>query len=497
MGLRPRFAFADIWFVKLADKNLILGSIHLQMSFQDKLSRIEQLQTVISSHGKIPVDVLNKINYKFRLDWNYYSNSMEGNSLTQAETRSVMVGNITVEGKPFQDIMEMKNHDEIINSIIRMGKGELNISEKRIKELHSTIMYEEDPEKSKKIGQWKTEANYLHNYKGERFDFAAPGDVPERMHALVNWVNAEKEKIDRKDKKALHPILLAFRFHLDYVSIHPFYDGNGRTSRILCNIILISYGYPPLYVKTKERDSYYRYLADIQAYGGDPDLLYDFMAGLLIRSQEIVIDAIEGRDINSPEDLDKRLHLLDRRLEALDTERDKRLNLEREAFWDVYRDIISNLLLKSIEVTQKFNRFYNGYAHYISIRYSSVSLHPFEFRDEAPKDILDRLTKRLEQANPKFGEQGIDVHFVSDFTSFKTSGLDSVKYGWDMKINHTECKVLMDEIANPEPNAKKIVILERLSDQPLADNEIEQITKKLGDTILTHIEEKVKRLGQT
>lgn len=267
------------------------------MSLEQKLQQIDDLQNKIASYGPLPDDVLKKINYKFRLEWNYTSNSMEGNSLTKSETRSVMIGNITVNAKPIKDILEVKGHDEVISAIMKMGKGELNITEKRIKEIHVGIMHEEDPDKKKMMGQWKKDSNYLYNYKNERFDFVAPADVPERMHQLVNWINSEKDKIAGGAKDALHPVMLALRFNLEYVTIHPFYDGNGRTSRILTNLILISYGYPPLYIKENERAAYYQYLADIQGYGGEPDVFYEYMAGLTIRSQEIIVDAIEGKEI--------------------------------------------------------------------------------------------------------------------------------------------------------------------------------------------------------
>ena len=245
------------------------------MSFEQKLVHIDELQHKINTCGKLPDAVLKKINYKFRLEWNYTSNSMEGNTLTREETRSVMIGNITVEGKPIKDILEMKGHDEVINTILKIGKGELNLSEKRIREIHTSIMHEEDPEKRKAIGQWKTIQNYLYNYKKERFDFVPPADVPERMHQLMNWLNTEKDKIPHKADDAMHPVELALKFNLDYVGIHPFYDGNGRTSRILTNLILISYGYPPLYIKENERGPYQQYLGDIQGYGGAPDVFFD------------------------------------------------------------------------------------------------------------------------------------------------------------------------------------------------------------------------------
>ena len=219
--------------------------------------------------GKPPDELMRKINYQFRLEWNYTSNSMEGNTLTLEETRSVMIGNINVNGKPIKDILEVKGHDEVITGILQMGKGELNISEKRIRDIHAAIMYEANPKKKTDIGVWKKDPNYLYNYKNERFDFVAPAEVLERMHQLINWVNDENNKISRNTKDALHPVELALRFNLEFVTIHPFYDGNGR---IFTNLILISFGYPPLYIRENERAANYQYLADIQGYGGSPNV---------------------------------------------------------------------------------------------------------------------------------------------------------------------------------------------------------------------------------
>ena len=262
------------------------------MQLASLLKQIDDLQSQINFHGKLDSEVLKKINYKFRLDWNYNSNVMEGNSLTIQETRSVMINNITLEGKPLKDVLEMRGHDNVISSILKIGKGELNLSEKRILEIHKGIMYEEDTEKQKDIGIWKTSNNYLYNYKKERIDFTPHEEVKEKMHELVNWLSAQSEKIKAKDKKAIHPVVLAFEFHLKYVTIHPFYDGNGRTARIFTNLILIAFGYPPVIVKLEEKNKYYQYLGDIQGYGGPPDLFYEFMSGLLIRSQEEVLNAL-------------------------------------------------------------------------------------------------------------------------------------------------------------------------------------------------------------
>ncbi len=158
------------------------------MSVVNKLLKIDQLQQTISDYGKLPDDVLKKTNYKFRLEWNYNSNSMEGNSLTRSETRSVMINNITVEGKPIRDVLEMRKHDDMITGILKMGKNELNISQKRIKEIHAGIISEDDPEKVDQVGQWKKISNHIFNYKHERFDFtqAARAKSPRQEIKMVN-----------------------------------------------------------------------------------------------------------------------------------------------------------------------------------------------------------------------------------------------------------------------------------------------------------------------
>lgn len=336
------------------------------MSLEQKLQQINELQRKINSYGKLPDDVLKKINYKFRLEWNYTSNSMEGNSLTKSETRSVMIGNITVSGKPIKDVLEVKGHDEVITTIMKMGKGELNISERRIKDIHIGIMHEEDPEKKPQIGQWKKDQNYLYNYKNERFDFVAPADVPDKMHRLVNWVNTERDRIARQDKYALHPVMLALRFNLEYVTIHPFYDGNGRTSRILTNLILIAYGYPPLYIKENERGAYYQYLGDIQGYGGEPDMFFEYMTDLIIRSQELVLRAIGGQELEEPDDLEKEISIWKKMAASGAIEAPRR---DDKAVYELYigclKELFQLFISKHYPLTDMFEKTsYAGYKNH-------------------------------------------------------------------------------------------------------------------------------------
>jgi Fic family protein len=257
----------------------------------EKFQKIELIRQEIESLGKLSMEVLRKIEYQYRLECNYHSNRIEGGTLTKPETRSIMIGNITVDGKPLKDIREMAGHDSMMLQIQRIGQNELRLSPTRIKEIHQTIIVEENPEKQKDIGNWKTANNEIINTRLEKYSFTPFDEVPEKMQQLVNWLNAGLDKFHGKTKNAPHPILLAFEFHLRFLTIHPFMDGNGRTARMLTNIILISCGYPVFWVSEGgEKEAYNRYLTDIQSYGGEPDLLYEFLVGLLLRSYQLVLD---------------------------------------------------------------------------------------------------------------------------------------------------------------------------------------------------------------
>jgi Fic family protein len=466
------------------------------MSLADKLLQTDQLQETINGYGKLPEDVLKKINYKFRLEWNYNSNSMEGNSLTKAETRSVMINNITVEGKPLRDVLEMRQHDNVVTSILTMGKGELNISEKRIKELHSAILSENDPEKINQVGKWKKIPNHLINYRNERFDFVDPTEVQDKMHELINWLNAEKEKISREEEDVLHPALLAFKFHLDYLTIHPFYDGNGRTARILTNIILVAYGYPPIYIKIEEKTPYYQYLADVQGYGGSPDLFYEFMTDLLIRSQNIVLNAIQGKEIEEPDDLDKRIFLLNQEMEAISLENGMQIQMTDEVFKKIYTSWLEKLLNETNRIVNKFNNLFNSTNHLIKVQMERgfpVEL-PFEEKDE----IIGIFSSLAGSAWEKSTIQYISIIFEANYEQSKKGGADAFNcnYDWEIKFTKYNYEVYIDTPATENINKLVFAYTKRPLHKPLTEEDIYAITSKFGETLFQHIEYHIKNIGR-
>lgn len=465
------------------------------MSLAEILATIDKLQEEINSFGKLDNNTLNRIHYRFRLDWNYHSNAMEGNSLTQQETRSVMINNVTIEGKPLKDVLEIKGHDETISQILKIGKGELRLSEKRIQEIHKAIIHEDNPEQAKKIGKWKTENNHLINYKGEKYEFTPYQDVAEEMHKLIDWLNAKYDLILKNQKGAMHPVLLAFHFHMAYVSIHPFYDGNGRTARIFTNLILIAFGYPPVIIKVEEKNVYNQYLADIQAYGGDPNLFLEFMCKQLVRSQEIVIKAIKGISIEEPEDLDKKLLLLEKELEAIDPDEAVKDRFGPDVFLKMYSGWISDLLRKTIPMVQKFNKFFTGTQHHISV---SNNVGYVNFINEPAEEIIAKLYNECAKNKTNINSHGnFNLSLSTFYGTLVKGGIKTFgcNYGFEIKFEFIKFWVEVDGFAEEGHPRKKFGFAERLLHKPLSPTEIDLLVKTLGETIYTHIDFNTKKNG--
>jgi Fic family protein len=463
------------------------------MTFQEKIKEIDQRKWNIEEHGKLGKELLQKINYKFRLDWNYYSNRMEGNTLSIDETKSVMVGSINVHNKSLKEILEMKGHDEAIQSILQIGKGELNISESRIRLLHSGIMYEDNPIEREKIGKWKMQPNHVINYRGEKFEFANPDEVAEKTHDLINWTSAENENIQAQRKNSKHPVALAFEFHLRYLTIHPFYDGNGRTGRILTNLILVRYGYPPIYIKDGEKDLYYRYLADVQAYGANQDMLFELMADYLIRSLEIVLNAIAGKEIAEPDDLDKKLQLLERELGAIEPENEVKIKYSKDIFLACYDSWVSKLINTTVPVIEKFNKLFKDNEHTISLQQSGIYV---KFSSKPVSGIIDEVKRKI-VASDRIEQYPQDFRIEARYGNLIKGGLKSFScnYSIIIKFNEISYDILVDDFDDKSDGRRTEKKYEYLLHQPLSEEEMTDVATMLGNTIFNHIDYHTKKNG--
>lgn len=281
------------------------------------IEKIETLKTELDALRPLREDHLNRLNQKIQLEWNYHSNSMEGNTLSKSETKSFLLWGVTAKGKPFRDYLEMQGHNEALKKVYEIVHNNLKITENLIKTFHQIILVKPYADSLAEVqpGHWKTLPNYLYSPTGERIDFAPPEDVPQLMNALINWLNNHLEPPKRKKGKYnLHPLLIAAGFHVRFIRIHPFGDGNGRMARLLTNLILMLCGYVPAIIKQEQRVAYYTALntSDLD----DVERLAVFLGKSVIENLEMAIKAANGQSIEEEEDFDKTLALLAQQLKA-------------------------------------------------------------------------------------------------------------------------------------------------------------------------------------
>ncbi|MBC8755189.1 Fic family protein [Kordia sp. YSTF-M3] len=257
---------------------------------------------------------------KFRLDWNYHSNHLEGNTLTYGETKALLLFNITAQGKPLKDHIEVTGHNEAINWVLDLVKGDRPLSESFIRQIHELLLkepYEVDAEtpdgkptkKKVHVGEYKKTPNHVKTVTGEIFRFATPEETPAKMTDLLNWYRSKTEE------ETINPILVAAEFHYKFIRIHPFDDGNGRTARIIMNFILMKYGFPPTIIKTEDKENYFAALRLADA--GNIEAFINYIAQNLVHSLELMISGANGESIEEEDDVEKEVVLLEQRFKYL------------------------------------------------------------------------------------------------------------------------------------------------------------------------------------
>ena len=254
-----------------------------------------------------------RVMQKFRLEWNYNSNAIEGNSLTLGETRSLLLHGLTAAGKPIRDHIDIRGHNEAVLWLEDFVHDERPLTEQFIRGMHEVLLGEpyevpaqtpdgQPTHKTIQPGQYKTSPNNVLTATGEMFYFASPEETPAKMTELVDWYRQEDAE------PTIHPVALAAEFHYRFVRIHPFGDGNGRMSRLLMNLILLRRGYTITVIKATDRNRYLAALSEADA--GESEPFLRFIIENVEASLQLMIRAAKGESIDEPDDLDKKLALL-------------------------------------------------------------------------------------------------------------------------------------------------------------------------------------------
>ena len=203
---------------------------------------LDKKKSILDSKRPLPKETLNSLEENFKLEWTYNSNAIEGNTLTLKETKVVLEG-ITIGGKTMREHLEAINHKEAIEFLEELIKDNRELSEMDIKNIHALVLKGIDDGNA---GRYRTENVII---SGATHIPPESVIVPELMEKLIYRYDEWKEKY--------HPIVVASLLHAEFVKIHPFIDGNGRTARLLMNFEAMKNGYPPIIIKTEQRHSYY------------------------------------------------------------------------------------------------------------------------------------------------------------------------------------------------------------------------------------------------
>ena len=196
--------------------------------------------------------------------WTHTSTALEGNSLTLGETAFVLEEGLTVAGKPLRDHQEVFGHAQAIDIVYKLLAAK-QIQKADLFALHRAILTEAILDIYKPVGDWKKEPNYT-NYIGvdgcqHMREFPSPVHTPGLMSQWLDRLNKTLSGVLSEE----NCVQVYADLHLDFVTIHPFFDGNGRMARLISNLPGLRAGSPPIVVPTEARHEYKRAISDYQS----------------------------------------------------------------------------------------------------------------------------------------------------------------------------------------------------------------------------------------
>lgn len=245
-----------------------------------KYEKLTTKKKLLDKYRPLPGALLDNLDGWFRVELTYTSNAIEGNTLGRRETALVVEKGLTIGGKSLLEHMEAVNHARALDWVkVKVKRGPRSPTEEDILHIHYLIMKGiDDPN----AGRYRVTPVRI---SGSAAVLPNPRKVPDLMNGLAKWL---------KLATGLHPVELAAEAHYRLVTIHPFTDGNGRTARLLMNMVLLISGYPAAIIRKRDRLAYIDSLEKAQL-GGSKDAYMKIVARAVDRSLDIYLKAAEGK----------------------------------------------------------------------------------------------------------------------------------------------------------------------------------------------------------
>ncbi len=254
--------------------------LQLRDKLESNFQRIELKKKELDKRRPLPEVALNRIREDLYIEWSYNSNSIEGNTLNLNETRMVLQEGMTVKGKSLKEHLEITNHHDAIEFVEELAKKKQKITEKNILNIHEIVML-------------KIEKQHAGCYRNGAVRIVGANFIPPNPLKVSILMEELMEYIETNPLK-LNDIEMAASLHHRFVWIHPFFDGNGRTIRLIMNLFLMQKGYPPAIILKNDRKKYYEALN--QANNGSYHKLILLIAQSIERSLDIYLMAYPGNN---------------------------------------------------------------------------------------------------------------------------------------------------------------------------------------------------------
>lgn len=193
------------------------------------LQLCDELKKQLEAIRPFPPETLKSLREYYRVGLTYSSNALEGNSLTESETKVVIEDGLTVHGKPLREIYESLGHAEAFDALQAMVNTR-QLTTADILRLHKLFYKRLNPDQA---GKFRTAQVFI---SGSHYPLPTANEIPKLMGEFLAWY--------QQNETNLHPVKLAALTHQKFVFIHPFIDGNGRVARLLMNLVLLRFGYP-------------------------------------------------------------------------------------------------------------------------------------------------------------------------------------------------------------------------------------------------------------
>lgn len=241
--------------------------------------KLTQKKLELDGYRPLAPELARNLEEWFHIELTYTSNAIEGNTLTRRETAIVIEKGLTVGGKSLVEHLEATNHGRALTFVYSLiGKKISELTARDVLDIHDIILQGIDDHNS---GQYRTVPVRI---SGSAVVMPNPRKVPELMDDFQEWLTSKHD---------LHPVAFAGEAHYRLVTIHPFVDGNGRTARLLMNLLLFMQGYPPAIIRKRDRLAYIASLEKAQL-GGPKDDYEKIIARAVDRSLDIYLKAVKG-----------------------------------------------------------------------------------------------------------------------------------------------------------------------------------------------------------